>query len=163
MIFPRNPHSFKLGQAIIAWGFFSFCHLLGKEGQVGKAIEDNLIDAIKFRIRFYSIYYPTLHANDYLPFYVVHLFNEAIRQRIRWLGWWLRLLAWTFVLQLVPNLKKDQTIACYDELIIPFGFFMVSLHLHSKVYLGEQFFLIVQMERMIMFFHLWFEQANIGL
>lgn len=60
--------------------------MLGEEREVGESIEDNLIQAIKLRIRSYSIYYPNLHANDYLPFYVVYFFDEAIRQGIRRLG-----------------------------------------------------------------------------
>ena len=82
MILPWNSHSFELGQAIITGGFFSFGRLLGKEGEVGKAIEDNLIDVIKLRVRPYSIYYPTLHTNYDFPFYDVYFLNEAIRQRI---------------------------------------------------------------------------------
>jgi hypothetical protein len=80
MVFPRNPHSFNLSQAIITRSLFPFSHLLRKEREVSKAVEDNLIHVIKLRIRLYSIYYPSLHANYYFAFYDVDFFNEAIRQ-----------------------------------------------------------------------------------
>jgi hypothetical protein len=161
VILPGNPHSFEFSQAVVGGRLILLSGLLGEEGDVGEAVEYDLIDVIKFREGLNSIYYPSFHADYYLTFNDVHLLDEAIGQRIRRLGRVFICLLFSFLVLWVLNLKKYESVAGNDQFVIGSAAPVVGLHLHLEMYFGEQFLLVEEMQGVKVVLLGLHQQANI--